>query len=290
MILILRTLCSKVTARATTSRSSLRVASSSGARMGNFTSARSFAILSLLPVIGILQGGPIRGPLSDPQKIVDLAIDAHGGQKYRRARIEFDFRESHVTVERKGGLFSYEREFRDNGALVHDVLTNEGFYREVDGERVTLTGEDLKRQRNSLNSIAYFFLIPFGLNDDAVRKRFLGEIVVKSEPYYKIQVTFDEEGGGDNPHVVFVYWIHQRTFTVDYLAYRFNDKRDGSRFREAYQVRTIEGIRFADYINYKANDNTTPLADYNRLFEQGNLSEISRIINENVTVALIEEF
>ena len=77
---------------------------------------------------------------------------------------------------------------------------------------------------------------------------------------------------------------------MDYLAYRFNDKRDGSRFREAYQVRTIEGIRFADYINYKANDNTTPLADYNRLFEQGNLSEISRIINENVTVALIEEF
>ncbi|MEQ9412978.1 MAG: DUF6503 family protein, partial [Cyclobacteriaceae bacterium] len=72
--------------------------------------------------------------LSDPQKIVDKAIEVGGGEKYNNLNAEFDFRNIHYVAKRDGGSFSYERILKDSIGTIHDFVTNEGFKREVNGE------------------------------------------------------------------------------------------------------------------------------------------------------------
>ncbi len=85
---------------------------------------------------------------------------------------------------------------------------------------------------NSVNSVAYFALLPFRLNDAAVNKRYIGTSEIKGEPYFEIEVTFQQKGGGKDHDDVFIYWIHQQHFTMDYLAYSFIVDGGGTRFRK----------------------------------------------------------
>lgn len=221
----------------------------------------------------------------EASRIVDRAIAAHGGEALEQAHISFDFRKKHYEVELDQGQFAYESTGEDStGRFVRDVLTNQTFSRSVDDQTANLTAKDEAAYRNSLNSVVYFVLLPYPLNDPAVNKEYLGEATVRGEPYHEIKVTFDQEGGGDDPEDVFVYWIHQENYTVDYLAYEFHVNGGGTRFREAYNVREVEGIRFADYINYESTIDDFALEDYDRLLESGKVEELSRIETENVEV------
>jgi hypothetical protein len=139
----------------------------------------------------------------------------------------------------------------------------------------------------SVNSVLYFALLPYGLNDAAVNKSYLGESTIKAAAYHKIKVTFKQEGGGEDFQDIFIYWVNQQTSTVDYLAYSYaEDDGVGSRFREAYNVRNVNGVRFADYVNYKYEGSEFELADYDMAFEQEELKKLSVIELENVKVSL----
>ena len=98
-------------------------------------------------------------------------------------------------------------------------------------------------------------------------------------------MTFKQEGGGDDFDDEYIYWIHRNRHTVDYLAYSFEVNGGGTRFREAYNVRTVEGIRFADYVNYESTTSDFALENYDQLFEVGKVKELSRIETENIEVA-----
>lgn len=220
---------------------------------------------------------------SKAQAVVDSAIMVHGGENYASLTIAFDFRDRHYTARRDGGAFTYTRAFKDSaGNAVRDVLSNEGFYREVNGERVNLPEERENAYSNSVNSVIYFALLPYGLNDAAVHKEYLGEATVNEEPYHKIKVTFEKEGGGEDFEDVYIYWIHKEKYNMDYLAYSFHVNGGGMRFREAYNVRDIRGIRFSDYMNYKPESASTPLEKLDSLFERNELVEVSKIKLENV--------
>ena len=202
-----------------------------------------------------------------------------------RAKLSFNFRKKHYLVQLDQGKFRYESTGKDStGALVHDVLTNDGFTRSVDGQSVKLTEEDQQRFGNSLNSVVYFVLLPYPLNDPAVNATYLGEDSVRNEPYYKIRVTFARQGGGDDFDDEYIYWIHRERHTVDYLAYSFEVNGGGSRFRAAYNPREVGGIRFDDYINYESTVDGFALENYDQLFEAGQVKELSRIDTENVRV------
>ena len=60
------------------------------------------------------------------------------------------------------------------------------------------------------------------------------------------------------------------------MAYSYSVNDGGVRFRSAYNPRTIDGIRFQDYINWEAPVGT-PLKDLPALFEKDKLKELSRI-------------
>lgn len=223
--------------------------------------------------------------LTDAQKIIDKTLQESGGEKYNNATIEFDFRDRHYIAKRNGGSFSYERVFEDTLGTVHDFITNNGFKREINGTETAVPDSMAVKYTSSTNSVNYFALLPYGLNDAAVIKNYLGETKINNQDYYKIRVTFSEDGGGEDHEDVFLYWIHQNNFTIDYMAYSFEEDDEISfRFRVAYNPRVVNGIRFQDYVNYKPKDNSYELEQAEDLYKNGELIELSRIETENVTV------
>ena len=213
------------------------------------------------------------------QKIIDNAIKKHGGKKYRSAHFEYDFRKYHYTYHFDNGAFHYER--YDKATDTKDILSNEGFTRYRANKLMKLSAKEVKTYSASVNSVHYFAFLPYFLNDGAVYKNYIGSVSIKGEPYHKIQVTFSEEGGGQDHDDIYVYWIHKKSNTLDYLAYSFHVNGGGVRFRSAYNRRSVGGITFQDYVNYK-HDKTTPVFDLDKHYEAGELVELSRIELKNI--------
>lgn len=223
-------------------------------------------------------------PLS-AQDIVDKTIEVSGGDKYLNAEIDFDFRDKHYRSVREGGKFQYERQFQDSIGIIKDVLNNDGFQRFVNDTLTKIPDSMAVKYTSSVNSVHYFALLPYGLNDAAVNKSSLGEVAIKDKLYYKIKVTFSQEGGGEDYEDVFIYWIEAETFKANYIAYSYiEDDGVGIRFREAYNERFINGLRFVDYNNYKSEDATMDLLGLDKAFESGSLKLLSKIELENIEV------
>ena len=225
-------------------------------------------------------------PEQQAQAIIDLAIEKQGGDLLSRSRISFDFRGRTYVSNRNGGSYTYERQFLDTlQNEVHDILSNEAFQRKIEGTVVALNSKDSSAYANSVNSVLYFAFLPYFLNDAAVKKAYLGEVNIKGQPYHKVKVGFEAAGGGKDFEDEYVYWFHKEKGSMDYLAYNYKVDGGGARFREAYNIRVIDGIRFADYINYKPNNKSMAVETFDELFEKGKMKELSRIDLENISVS-----
>ena len=225
-------------------------------------------------------------PVSEAQKIVDRSIEAHGGKLFETSNISFDFRDRYYEISKNPSKFQYLREFKDSTGYVRDVLNNSGFVRTVNGEAVTLPEDRVRAFTNSVNSVAYFTFLPYGLNDEAVFKTYLGEVELEGKKYHKVKVTFSEDGGGEDFDDIFIYWFNQETNLIDYLAYSYHTDGGGVRFRKAIRQHNVGGIVLQDYENYQPADKNTPVEDMENLFKEGKLELLSEIILENVMVEL----
>lgn len=223
-------------------------------------------------------------PQTDPQDIVDKAIETAGGEKFLNSTISFDFRGRHYITKRNGGTFSHERVFKDSINTIHDFLTNERFYREINGVKTAVPDSMAVKYTRSVNSTIYFALLPYGLNDAAVKKKFLGKTTFENQPYFTVEVTFAREGGGEDYNDVFLYWIHEKNFTVDYMAYLYYTDGGGLRFRKAINPRNVNGILFQDYINYQPKHDSVTIDQIENVYKQNLLEELSRIELTNITV------
>lgn len=222
----------------------------------------------------------------DAQKVVDAAIAAHGGANLDQSVVSFRLRDKHYRALRDNGAFIYSRTFTDDstGQRVYDVLSNSEFKRTMNDVEVELPQERKDAFTSSVNSVIYFAMLPYFLNDAAVQKEYIGEASIKGEPYHKIKITFAQEGGGEDHEDEYIYWIHQKRNTMDYLAYSYKEEDGiGTRFREAVNPREIGGIRFQDYINYTSNEDL-PIEQYDKAFEAGKLEKVSDINLEEIKV------
>ena len=202
-------------------------------------------ITRIVTAIGFLLLVSACGSRVDPQAIIDRVIEKHGGAKYEDFQASFDFRGRHYVLKHQKGFFQYERHFKDESGEIRDVLTNEGFKRYLNDKDITDTVKKTAAYARSVNSVAYFALLPYRLNDPAVNKSYLGTVVIKNQAYHKILVTFDQQGGGEDFTDEFVYWIHSDHYTMDYFAYLYYTDGGGKRFRAPINVRTVGGIRFS---------------------------------------------
>ncbi len=224
----------------------------------------------------------------DAQEIIDKSIAISGGDLLESSTINFDFRDKHYLATRNKGDFSLMRIFKRESDSVFDMLTNQGFERAINDTNIQLADSMKVKYSASVNSVHYFSVLPYGLNAKAVQKKYLESVEIKGKTYYKIKVTFNENGGGEDFEDVFVYWFDNKTNKVDYLAYSYNEgDGKGLRFRVAYNERFVNGIRFVDYNNYKPNNNTVSVLDLDDLFKENQLKLLSKIELKNVNVELI---
>jgi hypothetical protein len=222
---------------------------------------------------------------TEAEKIVDAAIEAHGGKVFETSKIDFDFRNIHYAIYKTPTAFEYIREFTDSTGTVKDVLNNAGFVRTVNGIKIdTLTEERIGAFSRSVNSVAYFAFLPYGLNDPAAVKTYLGETELKGEKYHLVKVTFQPEGGGEHYEDEFLYWFGMEDHVMDYMAYSYHTDGGGVRMREVSGVQTVAGIRFQNYLNLKPADKNTPVEKMEELYISGNLEKLSEIILENIQV------
>jgi len=217
------------------------------------------------------------------QQIVDRAIEVSGGERFMKSEVSFTFRGKRHFVDQNDKNFYYSRTFSENGDSIKDELDNGIFKRYVNGEDSGKSKRQLSRAFEDVNSVSYFALLPYKLNDGAVIKQYVGEIEIKGKLYDKVKVTFEGEGSGDSPDNIFYYWFNRATGFMDYLGYT----KGGFRFRAAYNQRVVNGVRLADYVNYSGGVYTAnALEEYDQLYNADKLKELSRIVLEDVEVKL----
>jgi len=227
-------------------------------------------------------------PQPTATSIVLKSIEAHGGNQVFNSVINFDFRKKHYIATYHHGHYKLERMFTDSTGNVHDVLSNDGFTRTVNDSLVQLNDEWTGKYSRSVNSVVYFFRIPFILKDPAVNLKLLGQVSIKGNDYYKTKASFDQNGGGDDYSDTFIYWINTSTYLVDYLAYSYHTDGGGKRFRVFKNRRTVDGLVTQDYINYEPKDLSIPLANYDTYYQQDGMKVLSQIENENISVKYLE--
>jgi len=227
---------------------------------------------------------------SEAQRIIDDSIAAHGGDDFSKSRIEFDFRNIHYRIFKTESEFEYIREFSDSTGQVIDVLNNAGFIRTVNGLKIdTLDQEWIGKYSRSVNSVAYFAFLPYGLNDASVIKEYLGETTLNDKTYELIKVVFQQEGGGEDFDDKFLYWIGKDDHFIDFMAYSYHTDGGGVRMREVKEVINVGGIRFQNYVNLNPVDKDTPVEKMQDLYLSGDLELLSEINLENISVVPLEK-
>lgn len=217
------------------------------------------------------------------QEIIDKTIVSSGADKVSNSKITFQFRNIKYLATRKDGKFLYSKEFDS----INDVLTNTGFQRFINGKEAEIDDDLVTKYSNSINSVHYFSVLPYGLNDKAVRKKLLKPSTIKGKDYYKIEISFSENGGGEDFEDIFIYWIEKDNFLIDYLAYSYHTNGGGKRFRVLKEQCSKKGIRFLDYQNYKPENKLIELMYLDAAFENNQLKKVSEIILNNIEVELL---
>ena len=121
----------------------------------------------------------------------------------------------------------------------------------------------------------------------AVQKKLLSSSIIKGKEYYKVEVSFSKDGGGEDFEDVFIYWIGKDNFLIDYLAYSFHTDGGGKRFRAIKEDHFKKGIRFVDYYNYKPLSKEASLVNLDKYFEGKQLKKVSEIIFKNIDVDIL---
>ncbi|MBT8323709.1 MAG: deoxyribose-phosphate aldolase [Winogradskyella sp.] len=220
--------------------------------------------------------------------IVNEAIKVSGGSVIDTSVIRFNFRDKSYLAKRQKGQFKLTRKFEDSLGSIEDVLDNNSFRRFINNKELSLSDSLSPLYKSSVNSVHYFSVLPYGLNDEAVLKEYVGKELIEGEEHYKIKVTFKPEGGGEDYEDIFIYWFEIESFKLNYLAYSYNEDDDiGLRFRQAFNERYVNSVRFVDYYNFKPKDDTNSLTDLAVAFEQDQLEQVSKIELTNVMVGSV---
>jgi hypothetical protein len=218
--------------------------------------------------------------------LIDKAIEAHQIDLIVGHEISFQFREHRYKMYRDSTISVYTR-IKDS---IEDVLhSGKGFNRLINEVPVVLPDSMVTKYSASVNSVLYFFQLPYVLKDPAVRKEYLGTTLINDKEYHILKIFFNEEGGGEDFEDEFRYWISSESFEIDYLAYSYLTDGGGIRFREAFNKQRINGILFQDYRNFKPASVSTFLDSLPKLFEKNKLELLSMIENTNINIRKVGE-
>lgn len=220
------------------------------------------------------------------EDIVDSVYRKNGSGLIDQFNISFDFREfQYARMRSDSGLMKSRKFTNKKGEAIVDTWQGDSLVRTVDGKVIELLEKDQNAYKNSINSVFYFAFLPKALKDPAVNLVLVDEVEIAEKMYYKIKVTFNEEGGGEDFHDIFLYWIGVEDYAMDYMAYQYFTLEGGIRFRAVDQTQEVNGILFKDYLNYAPKENL--MNDYmsvDKVFSNDGMKLVSEIRLENIEV------
>jgi hypothetical protein len=217
-----------------------------------------------------------------PSEVIEKAIEFSGKSKLNQNILKFKFRDYSYKATPTCEGFQFER--HSTTSPTRDVVKNGGLTRFYQDSIVKLADTTAFSYYESVNSVHYFTQLPLRLEDDAVRPSYLGEEEIDGKAYHKLKVKFTENGGGEDFEDVYIYWFDTSDFSMDFIAYSFLVNGGGLRFRRAINQRTVDGVVFQDYENYKPKKTSQKLEDLGQFWESGDLELLSKIENDNVTL------
>lgn len=222
------------------------------------------------------------------QEIIDKSIEVSGGKLHDKKLVSFLFRGKKYIAENSKGKKVLKRITFTDSLRITDVKRHNSFERYFNDSLIYTPDSIANRYSNSVNSVHYFARLPYGLNDTAVKKELLGETIIENKAYYKVKVTFAKENGGKDFDDIYMYWFNKETFIPDYLAYKFYTDGGGIRFREAFNERYVEGIRFVDYNNLKPKNKGVSIYKTDSLFGLKELELLSKIELDSIKVLSVD--
>lgn len=222
---------------------------------------------------------------ADVDALLAAAVEAAGLHEPEALEIRFQFRGTPYRLWLDGRRSVYERQVRsDTGVPRTERLEGDAFTASVGGKPLPLSSEQAGALRRSLNSVAYFALMPRPLEDDAVIATSLGATTLGGLSWDTIDIRFREEGGGDDHDDVFRYWFHPETHRLGYLAYTFATGKGGVRVRKVVGAHEVDGVVLLDWVNHGRNGQGLTIDDAVRDLEAGTLPQLSTIALEDVQV------
>ena len=220
------------------------------------------------------------------EEIVEEAIAYSGKSNLEENILKFTFRDYHYKATPRCDGFKFERISKTKP--VRDVLIKDQLTRYYKDSIVKLSDSIASSYYESVNSVHYFTQLPLRLKDKAVNLSQLSKEIVEEKTYHRVKVKFSEDGGGVDYEDVYIFWFDEEDFSMDYLAYSFKVNDGGLRFRKAINRRTVQGVIFQDYENYKPKVKSKNLEDIGEMFENDELELLSLIENENIELTPIE--
>ncbi|MFO7743918.1 MAG: DUF6503 family protein [Psychroflexus sp.] len=220
------------------------------------------------------------------EEIIDKAIEYSGKSKLNENILKFTFRAYDYKATPTCDGFKFERLSKTKP--IRDVLVNDELTRYYNDSIVKLADTTAFNYYESVNSVHYFTQLPVRLKDEAVNLSNLGKEKIEDKTYHKLEVKFSENGGGVDFEDIYIYWFDVEDFSMDYLAYSFIVNEGGLRFRKAINRRTIDGVVFQDYENYKPKVKSKKLEDIGKMFENDQLELLSLIENEDIELSPVK--
>ncbi|MEL6615870.1 MAG: DUF6503 family protein [Bacteroidota bacterium] len=246
--------------------------------------------LAVAAALAACADAPASGPQGDAEAValVRAAQEAHGSDALDGVPFRFTFRGDAFTAERSARGFRYVRTTTDDqGRTVVDVLDNDGLSRTIDGETAPLPEDEVGRLTTAVNSVVYFATLPAPLSDPAVQARVLPLDTLDGTTYDRLEITFAQEGGGNDWEDRYLYWIHPERRTLDFIAYTYalapdasGENDTGHRFRRVIGTADAGGFRVQDYENLTA-DSLGTLEDYASAYASGRTRAVSEVLTEN---------
>lgn len=216
-------------------------------------------------------------------KWIEKTNIAHGTTNLKGHNLRFTFREYQYGLTQKKHQKLYSRtRFIGSDTLTDTLLNGSDFGRWVNDKPIRLPDSLKQRYAESINSVLYFIQIPRVLKDAAVQSSFVGEENIQGEPYIRLKVTFQQDGGGVDYQDEYRYWIHQKTHLIDFLAYRFYSGKGGTRFRKVSHRERVNGMVFQDYENFSSPTPFSPLDSIASLYTKGKLKKVSDIQQKEI--------
>jgi hypothetical protein len=220
--------------------------------------------------------------------VLDSAIAFYSEVDLKKMSIAFDFRGKTYAASWPSEGMIYTNFYTDSLGAHKRQLQNGKYQEWLNDRELQLDDKTRAARGSSVNSVLYFALLPWNLQDEAVRATYVGESTIDSRLYHNIKVTFSEAGGGDDYDDVFLYWFDADDYSMDYLAYSYREDEGGTRFRSASNARRVNGIMFQDYANYKGPADSDSLSFILDMYNEGKLDLLSQIDLSKIQVQLAE--